>query len=75
MTASSDAVVDRSAVRIPVGTPVAEAERQLILTTLAHYDGNKAKAADVLGISLKTLYNRLHEYERGSSATDSNQQA
>ena len=46
-----------------VGTPIAEAERRLILATLEHYDGNKKKAADVLKISLKTLYARLNEYK------------
>ena len=53
---------DRSSVQIPVGTTLAAAERRLILTTLARFDGNKAKTAEVLGVSLKTLYNRLHEY-------------
>lgn len=48
--------------RIPVGIPVEEAERRLILRTLRHLRGNKSKAARVLGISLKTLYNRLHAY-------------
>lgn len=48
--------------RIPVGIPVEEAERRLILRTLEHLGGNKSKAARVLGISLKTLYNRLHAY-------------
>jgi DNA-binding NtrC family response regulator len=45
-----------------VGTPIAEMERRLILATLEHCDGDKKKAADVLKISLKTLYNRLNEY-------------
>jgi DNA-binding NtrC family response regulator len=58
----TEATLDRSSVHIPVGTTVAEAERRLILTTLANYEGNKVKTAEVLGISLKTLYNRLHEY-------------
>jgi two-component system, NtrC family, response regulator AtoC len=53
---------DRSSVQIPVGTTLAEAERRVILTTLARYEGNKPKTAEVLGVSLKTLYNRLHEY-------------
>jgi DNA-binding NtrC family response regulator len=44
------------------GTPIAEAERRLILATLEHCDRDKKKAAEVLGISLKTLYNRLNEY-------------
>jgi DNA-binding NtrC family response regulator len=45
-----------------VGTPLAEAERQLIFATLNRYQGNKKKTAEVLGVSLKTLYNRLTEY-------------
>jgi len=49
-------------VRIPVGSSIADAERALILATLAHYDHHKEKTAAVLGISLKTLYNRLREY-------------
>ncbi len=46
-----------------LGTSIAEAERRLILATLEHCDGDKRKAADVLKISLKTLYNRLNEYK------------
>ena len=46
-----------------VGTSLGEAERHLILATLAHYEGDKKKAAAVLGISLKTLYNRLNVYK------------
>lgn len=46
-----------------VGTPIAEVEKRLILATLEHCDGDKKKAADVLKISLKTLYNRLNEYK------------
>ena len=48
--------------RSPVGTSLAAAERELILTTVSHYGGDKNEAARVLGISLKTLYNRLHRY-------------
>ena len=47
---------------IRVGTPVEEAERRLILATLEHCAGDKKKTADVLKISLKTLYNRLNVY-------------
>ncbi|NOT32865.1 MAG: sigma-54-dependent Fis family transcriptional regulator [Candidatus Eisenbacteria bacterium] len=39
-----------------------EAERHLILRTLEQFGGDKKKAAQTLGISLKTLYNRLHLY-------------
>jgi DNA-binding NtrC family response regulator len=45
-----------------VGTPLAEAQREIILATLKHYSGNKRQTAEALGISLKTLYNRLKEY-------------
>jgi len=44
------------------GTPIAEVERRLILATLEHCDRDKKRAAEALGISLKTLYNRLNEY-------------
>lgn len=49
-------------VTIQVGTSLDLAERALILATLRSLDGSKSKAAQVLGISLKTLYNRLHAY-------------
>jgi DNA-binding NtrC family response regulator len=49
-------------VTIPVGTSLELAERALIMATLRSLDGSKSKAAQVLGISLKTLYNRLHAY-------------
>ena len=45
-----------------VGTSIAEAERQLILATFAHCGHNKERTAAALGISLKTLYNRLKEF-------------
>ncbi len=48
-----------------VGTPVAEMERRLILATLEHCAGDKKQAADMLKISLKTLYNRLNQYKGG----------
>ncbi len=49
-------------VRISVGTPLAEVERRHILSTLAHFEGDKKRTAESLGISLKTLYNRLNKY-------------
>lgn len=45
-----------------IGTALAEAQREIILATLRHYSGNKRQTAETLGISLKTLYNRLKEY-------------
>jgi two-component system, NtrC family, response regulator AtoC len=49
-------------VTIRLGTSLADAERQLILATLNHYNSHKERTAAVLGVSLKTLYNRLKEY-------------
>jgi DNA-binding NtrC family response regulator len=59
---------DADAVRLGVGTTVEEAERLLILKTLEATNNNKTKAAEILGISLKTLHNKLKEY--GSATAD-----
>jgi DNA-binding NtrC family response regulator len=45
-----------------VGTSIEDVERRLIQATLEAYGGNKRKTADILGVSLKTLYNRLNSY-------------
>lgn len=58
----SDPAPDAGAIRIPAGTSLREAERKLILMTLAHMEERKDRTAETLGVSLKTLYNRLHEY-------------
>lgn len=52
---------------LKVGTPIDDAERRLILATLDHYQGDKPRTAEVLGISLKTLYNRLKHYQDDES--------
>ena len=49
-------------VQLPVGTTVDDAERQLIMKTLEFTNNNKTRAAEILGISLKTLHNKLKEY-------------
>jgi DNA-binding NtrC family response regulator len=49
-------------VPVRVGSTIADAERDLIIATLAYCDGAKERTADMLGISLKTLYNRLRAY-------------
>jgi DNA-binding NtrC family response regulator len=51
------------ALRLRAGMSVAEAERRLIYETLAYTQNHKARAAELLGISLKTLHNKLKEYE------------
>jgi len=50
-------------IRVPIGSSIADAEKRLILATLEGYDEDKRKSAEVLGISLKTLYNRLNAYK------------
>ena len=47
---------------VAVGMTVAEAERQLIEATLAHLNGDKPRAAAMLGIGLRTLYRKIHDY-------------
>ncbi len=49
-------------VRVQVGMTIADVERKLILATLEHCGGAKERTADMLGISAKTLYNRLRAY-------------
>jgi len=51
---------DKAAGGLAPGTTVDEAERQLIDVTLTHTGGNKTRAAELLGISLKTLHNKLN---------------
>ena len=66
---------DPNALHLGVGTTVEEAERQLIMKTLESTNNNKTRAAEILGISLKTLHNKLKEYGAGApagSAAESN---
>ena len=64
-------VQEANAVRLGVGTTVEEAERLLILKTLEATNNNKTRAAEILGISLKTLHNKLKEYNQtGLAAVD-----
>jgi len=60
-----------NAVHVEVGTTVDEAERRLILKTLESTQNNKTRAAEILGISLKTLHNKLKEYGSVSAAGSS----
>jgi DNA-binding NtrC family response regulator len=55
-------------IQMPIGATLEEFERTFILATLKHFEGDKRRAADVLGCSLKTLYNKLHAYQRDRHA-------
>jgi DNA-binding NtrC family response regulator len=57
-----------NAVQVEVGATVDEAERRLILKTLESTRNNKTRAAEILGISLKTLHNKLKEYGTAAMA-------
>ena len=46
-------------VQIPIGTTLADAEREVLLATLRHCGGNKRRTAAMLGVSIKTVYNKL----------------
>ena len=59
------ALADPSTLRISVGMSLDEVERALITATLQAVGGSKTEAARLLGISLKTMYNRLHAYGDG----------
>jgi len=61
--ASSGAVAsDQGDLHIRVGQTIEQAERALIEVTLEHTKNNKTRAAEILGISQKTLFNKLKEY-------------
>jgi DNA-binding NtrC family response regulator len=63
---------DEKQIEVPVGATLADAERTLIFASLERHGGDKKSAAAELGISLKTLYNRLRDY---SDPVDSEQGA
>jgi DNA-binding NtrC family response regulator len=45
-----------------IGATVSEVERELVLQTLARCDGNRTRAARVLGVSVRTLRNKIRQY-------------
>ncbi|MFY3135818.1 sigma-54 interaction domain-containing protein [Achromobacter xylosoxidans] len=64
MRAAPHAEFKDGALSFPVGTALGNAQRDFILATLAHHGGDKRLTAETLGVSLKTLYNRLDVYEK-----------
>lgn len=60
--ANVDQIVQASAAGLTAGMTVAQAEKALILKTLEFTEQNRTKAAQMLGISIRTLRNKLHEY-------------
>lgn len=56
--------------KLQVGMTVAEMEKQLIMETLKHTNNNRTRAADILGISIRTLRNKLNEYKKSGDVID-----
>jgi DNA-binding NtrC family response regulator len=61
---------DSRTIHVEVGTTVDEAERQLIIKTLLSTHNNKTRAAEILGITPKTLQNKLKEYSSAAASAD-----
>ncbi len=62
---------DRERLNIRVGSRIHDMERSLIEATLDYFNGNKRRAADALGCSLKTLYNKLNGYSQSQECANS----
>jgi DNA-binding NtrC family response regulator len=60
-------------ITLPVGTPIEEVERRMILRTLHKTDNNKTRAAELLQISLKTLHNKLRHYREQGLLLEGNE--
>jgi len=66
-----DTAGDRERLDIRVGSRIYDMERSLIEATLDYFKGNKRRAADALGCSLKTLYNKLNGYSQSQECASS----
>jgi DNA-binding NtrC family response regulator len=62
---------DHERLNIRVGSRIHDMERSLIEATLDYFKGNKRRAADALGCSLKTLYNKLNGYSQSQECANS----
>ena len=70
LDAAAQSTTGAPVLRIEVGTSLAEVERLVTLATLEHYGRHKERTAAALGVSLKTLYNRLKEYSTVQTRAD-----
>ena len=62
--------VDRSCIKLLIGHTIALVEREYILQTLRHHRGNRTRAANLLGISIRALRNKIRDYrDQGESVT------
>lgn len=65
----SDDLARGPCLKVSVGSSIADVERKLIFATLEECKGRKEKAANILGVSMKTLYNRLRDYHAAGRET------
>jgi DNA-binding NtrC family response regulator len=70
-SAAGGTAADRERLEIRVGSRIYDMERSLIEATLDYFKGNKRRAADALGCSLKTLYNKLNGYSQRQECANS----
>jgi len=61
-----------SSMEVPGGTTIEEMEKRLIVSTLKGVSGNRTKAAALLGISIRTLRNKLNDYTKKGQFSDAN---
>jgi DNA-binding NtrC family response regulator len=54
---------DHGSMPFRIGMTIEEMEKQMLLRTLAHFDNDKTRTAEALGVSLKTIYNKLSRYQ------------
>jgi DNA-binding NtrC family response regulator len=66
---SGESAANGATIQVPIGSRLRDAEKSLIEATLDYFRGNKRHAADALGCSLKTLYNKLNGYSRVARAS------
>ncbi|MDY6821898.1 MAG: sigma-54 dependent transcriptional regulator [Deferribacterota bacterium] len=63
-------VIERNDEDILVDKPISEVEKELILNTLSKYNGNRTKTANALGITVRTLRNKINEYRENGIDVD-----
>jgi len=66
----SNSASTQQILELEVGVSLSEAEKQLIFKTLTKTNGNRTKAAEILGISIRTLRNKLNEYKDAGDPCD-----
>jgi DNA-binding NtrC family response regulator len=62
LSAAAQSLAPHQIVPLLIGATVGEVERELVLQTLARCDGNRTRAARVLGLSVRTLRNKIRLY-------------